>query len=86
MITIDKPLEQLIGLHLSRTTRAANMECLKFGHLLTDDKGNNQINIGEFGLHLQCPWRLTNDNQILLADSDLFEQPDEKADYDLDFQ
>ena len=86
MITLDKHLQQLIGLPLTRTTRAANMECLKFGQLLIADKENNQINIGEFGLHLQCPWRLTNDSQILVADNDLFEQPDENADYDPDFE
>ena len=86
MTTINEHLQQLIALHLTRTTRAANMECFKFGHLLNADKGSNQIDIGEFGLHLQCPWRLTNENQILVADSDLYEQPDENAGYDEDFE
>jgi len=62
------------------------MECLKFGELFSTDRKNNQINIGEFGLHLQCCWRLTNDNQILVASNDLFEQADENADYNEDFE
>jgi len=86
MTKIYECLQQLIGLQLTYTTRAANMECFKFGHLLSTDNNNKQINIGEIALHLQCPWRLTNDIQILVADNDLFEQENPNAEYDEDFE
>ena len=59
------------------------MECLKFGFLET----RNRVlkNTGQFGLHLQCPWRLTNDSEIIIGSDDLFEQIDPNANYDENF-
>ncbi len=61
------------------------MECLKFGTLYIEDKKGDIFNYGELGLHLQCPWRLTNDNEIIVGSNDLYEQADETADYDENF-
>jgi hypothetical protein len=82
---INKILQDIIGLPLTRTTRAANMECLKFGTLYLKDREGQTWNYGEFGLHLQCPWRLTNDKEIIVGSNDLYEQADETADYDENF-
>lgn len=82
---IERHLRQLIGLRLTATTRAANMECLKFGHLLETNKSGQQIQIGEFGLHLQCPWRFTSETKILIGSLDLYEPVDETAEYDEHF-
>ena len=82
---IERRLQQLIGLQLTATTRAANMECLKFGHLLETNKSGKQIQIGEFALHLQCPWRFTNEAKILIGSLDLYEPVDENAEYDEHF-
>jgi len=82
---INKILQDLIGLPLTRTTRAANMECLKFGTLLEADKYGKTVNIGNWGLHLQCPWRLTNTKEIIIGSDDLYEQIDENAGYDENF-
>jgi len=79
---INKILQDLIGLPLTRTTRAANMECLKFGTIFRTEKDGTKNNIGEFALHLQCPWRLTNENEIIVGNGDLYQQADETADYD----
>jgi hypothetical protein len=79
---IDRNLTQLVGLKLTTTTRAANMECLKFGHLFETDKSGQQIQIGEFALHLQCPWRFTSETKILIGSIDLYEPVDESAEYD----
>ena len=82
---IQGTLDKLIGLELTRTTRAANMECLKFGQELVTDKDDGLINIGQFGIHLQCPWRITNGQKIIIGYNDVYEQSDQDAKYDPDF-
>ena len=78
---INKIVSDLIGLPLTRTTRAANMECLKFGTVYRTDKDGKENNVGEFALHLQCPWRLTNENEIIVGNGDLYQQAEETAEY-----
>ncbi len=82
---INERLQQIIGHEFTRTTRAANMECIKFGILYGLDRKGIERQIGEFGLHLQCPWRITKDNILLVGSDDLFKQPDETAEYDENF-
>ena len=84
--TINKKLQQLVGYEFTRTTRAANMECFKFGTLYSVDRKGIDRQIGEFGIHLQCPWRITQNDIILAGDNDLCEQPDENAEYDENFE
>lgn len=79
---IQTALKPLIGLDLSRLTRAANMECFHFGILtVVDDKQA----YGEFALHIQCPWRITNRKEIVVGYEDLYEPINENAEYDPDF-
>lgn len=85
LIKMNEILQNLINLSLSRTTRAANMECIKFGSFYQINNKGIEQNIGEFGLHIQCPWRLTNDKGIIVGSSDLYEQIDESAEYDENF-
>ena len=82
---IKTTLAQTVGLQLTRTTRAANMECLKFGTHLSDDKDDGPLNIGEFGIHLQCPWRITKGKNILVGSYDVYEQADQGVKYDPNF-
>jgi len=82
---IIKQLQQLIGLEFTRTTRVANMECLHFGTILRKNHKGIERQIGEFGIHLQCPWRITKGNGLLVGSDDVWEQPDENADYDENF-
>lgn len=82
---IEQHLQQLVGLRLTTTTRAANMECLKFGTLLDTNKAGQEIEIGEFALHLQCPWRFTSETKIVIGSLDLYEPVDENAEYDEHF-
>jgi hypothetical protein len=82
---IKQKLQQLIGCEFTRTTRAANMECLKFGILYISDFKNIKRQVGKFGLHLQCPWRITKDNTLLVGSDDLVEQSEETAEYDENF-
>jgi hypothetical protein len=79
---INKIVSVLVGLQLSRQTRAGRMQCFQFGKLtVIDDKKA----FGEFALHVQSPWRLTNTNEILVGSSDLYKQADENAEDDPDF-
>jgi hypothetical protein len=82
---INSILKQMIGFAFTRTTRAANMECFQFGTLLRIDHKGIERQIGEFGLHLQCPWRFTKSNFIIVGSDDLYEQPDELSEYDENF-
>ncbi len=82
---IQKTLDKLVGLELTRSTRAANMECLKFGQEVVADKVDGHVNIGQFGIHLQCPWRITTGQKILIGSNDVYEQADQNAQYDPDF-
>ena len=80
---IERALSVLIGLDLTRTTRAANMECLKFGvKEKTDEEGT--WNVGLYGLHIQAPWRIVSKNHIMIGSFDLYE-PIENRNYKEDF-
>ncbi|MDO7873853.1 hypothetical protein Q5H93_03845 [Hymenobacter sp. ASUV-10] len=78
-------LRQLVGLMLTGSTRAADMECLKFGEQAIVDRSGELYNIGEFALHLQCPWRITSSEKLLVGSSDLYEPADGISDADEDF-
>ena len=83
---IKKALEQLIGFEFTRTTRMGSMECIKFGILYgIVDRSGLERQIGEFGIHLQCPWRITKGNTLLVGNDDVVKQPDETAKYDENF-
>jgi len=62
-------LQQLIGLKLSRMALAADMRTLQFGH--TEARAGGCV-VGEYGLHVQCPWRLEDDTRIVTGNDDLY--------------
>jgi hypothetical protein len=78
---VNEFLKDLVGLPLTHTTRAANMECLKFGTLFVE-KNRENLNIGLFALHLQASWRFEGKSQIIVGSDDLYERADESDEYD----
>ncbi len=82
---IESVLHDLIGLQLTKTTRAANMECLKFGEQQVVSTNGELWEVGEFGIHLQCSWRFVDEEKILIGSQDVYEPEDENAEYDEDF-
>jgi hypothetical protein len=62
-------LQRLIGLKLSRIARAADMRTLQFGNTVARSGGI----VGEYALHIQCPWRLDGPTGVLTASGDLYE-------------
>lgn len=75
--SIDQHLNKLIGFQLTSTSRAANMECFKFGHLEKQGKGGGSIQIGQFALHIQCPWRISDGTAILVGYFNMYEPKDQ---------
>jgi len=71
---IRKRLRPLIGLKLSIARRAADLRNFHFGEVRTVDRGT----VGEYALHIQCPWRMEGQRGIITGRSDLWE-PDTKA-------
>ncbi len=71
-------LTQLIGLSLSAARRAADMRTLQFGTLCPVDRGS----VGDFALHIQCPWRIEGLDGIMTGRSDLWEPVESGPDID----
>jgi hypothetical protein len=68
-------LQQLIGLKLSRMALAADMRTLQFGNTEARMRGGV---VGQYALHVQCPWRLESDTGVITGSGDLYE-PYEKG-------
>jgi hypothetical protein len=71
-------LEPLTGLRLSASYRAADMRVFHFGEMRAVDRGN----VGEYALHVQCPWRIETKDQIITGRSDLFKPAEEPENFD----
>jgi hypothetical protein len=71
-------LSQLIGLPLAAARRAADMRTFQFGTLRPVDRGS----VGDFALHVQCPWRIEGPEGIVTGRLDLWEPLEDKAPFD----
>jgi hypothetical protein len=60
----------LIGLRLSIVRRAADMLGLHFGKVRPHESGEGTV--GEYTLHVQCPWRFDGPNGTVTGSSDLW--------------
>ncbi|MGF6305365.1 MULTISPECIES: hypothetical protein [Paraburkholderia] len=69
---IGRRLSALQGLQLSSVNRAADMLTLGFGDLrpVTNFRGVIK-HVGEWALHIQCPWRLEEAAQVVATQEDL---------------
>jgi hypothetical protein len=77
---IRQALTELIGLTLAVARRAADMRVIHFGTMrpasksdIPSQKNKPRGSLGGFALHIQCPWRIESDNEILTGRSDLWE-------------
>ncbi len=66
---VRQAVEPLIGLKLSVARRAADMRVFHFGDMREVDQGT----IGQYALHVQCPWRIDGPKGIVTGRSDLWE-------------
>jgi hypothetical protein len=71
-------LSQIIGLPLSAVRRAGDMRTFQFGQLRSVERGS----VGNFALHVQCPWRIDGPEGIVTGRFDLWEPVEENAVFD----
>jgi hypothetical protein len=77
---VKKYLDKLVGLPLSIARRAADLLVLHFGtiqevenrSLSGELRKNPKGTVGDFALHIQCPWRLENSEGIITGRGDLY--------------
>lgn len=70
---IEAALEPLIGLSLWTARRAADMEMFHFGaRRIVPGRDGEPREVGEWALHLQCAWRLTGPEGIVVGSRDRF--------------
>jgi hypothetical protein len=84
---VRRNFEPLIGLRLSRIGLAADMRTLQFGDEVARKSGGV---VGEYALHIRCPWRIEDDTRVITGSADLYlpsadgEHPDEPFDWHKD--
>ncbi len=71
-------LSRIIGLPLTAARRAADMRTFQFGKLHPVDRGS----VGDFALHVQCPWRIEGPHGIVTGRLDLWQPVEENAPFD----
>jgi hypothetical protein len=75
--SLQEVIDPLTGKALWACTRAADLACFQFGErrAVTDVRGR-KVNVGEYALHVQCAWRITRQDQVLVGNADLYYPPD----------
>src|SRR5688572_2366118 len=65
---VQQVAESLIGLRLSAARRAADMRVFHFGDMREENGGT----LGQYALHVQCPWRIDGPQGIITGRHDLW--------------
>ena len=73
-------LHPLIGLKLSVARRAADLRNFQFGEIRQMGDGT----VGEYALHIQCPWRIDGPEGIITGRMDLYDPVEIGDDFDWD--
>ena len=83
---VQKALEVLIGEPLWSSGRAADLEWFQFGQRrsVKDVRGDTK-EVGEYSLHVQCAWRISHGDQVIVGSRDLYYPPEEIDDPPDDF-
>jgi len=69
-------LKPLVGLKLSIARRAADMRIFHFGPIQAVENGT----VGDYALHIQCPWRIEGPQGIVTGRWDLWEFAEDTGD------
>jgi hypothetical protein len=87
---IKSQVGKLVGLKLQYAGRASNLFWLGFGDIVQIIRRGRTEETAEYALHIQCSWRITLGNKIVVASRDFYSpnsQWDEKnEDFDWDIQ
>jgi hypothetical protein len=85
IILVMEELKKIIGLPLKKAGRACDLTWFGFGELIKkNDKRHGASEVAEYALHVQCAWRLTDFEKILVASTDMY-IPNSKIKYNHDF-
>jgi hypothetical protein len=80
--TVMSKLTSLVGLRLCIARDAAGMKNFQFGEIRPHPWGKGTV--GDFALHVQCPWRLVTTAQVLTGSADYYESVVEGEEVNLD--
>jgi len=87
---IKLQLESLVGSKLNNIGRASNLFWLELGERLSVIRRGRTIELSEYALNIQCSWRITKENTIVVASGDLYSPNSDwnldKEDFDWDVQ
>ena len=83
---LEEAVVALVGLPLWSSGRAGDLQWFAFGDRRTVTTSNGKAKeVGEFALHVQCPWRIVRDDRVVVGSSDLYYPADEAAEVPEDF-
>ena len=72
----DDRMNRLVGKALWRCTRAADLVAFQFGERReTRNAFGTPALVGEYALHVQCAWRITRDDQVLVGNVVYYSTP-----------
>lgn len=87
---IETEMDKIIGLKLRSAGRASNLFWLEIGELISITRRGKTEEVGEYALHIQCAWRITEGYKILVASHDFYlphsEWEDQETEFDWDVQ
>ena len=70
---VQKALEVLKGKAIWAPRRAADMATFQFGERsVAQDFYGRPTEVGEFALHIQCPWRIVKRDRFVVGSNDLY--------------
>jgi hypothetical protein len=80
---ITSEIGKLVGLKMQYAGRASNLFWLGFGDIFQLNRRGKIEETAEYALHIQCSWRITLNNKIIVASRDFY-SPNSKWDDDND--
>ena len=87
---IKTEVDKLVSLKLQYAGRASNLFWIGFGDMIQITKGGKTEETAEFVLHIQCSWRITSGNKIVVASRDIYsprsDWKGDMEDFDWDIQ
>lgn len=87
---IKSQVEKLVGLKLQLAGRASNLFWIGFGDIAQIIRRGKTEETSEYALNIQCSWRITWCNKIVVASRDFYspnsEWEDNNEDFDWDIQ
>lgn len=81
---IEQELMGLVGTHAARLGRSAGMLWFGFGDDVEIIVKQKPKTVSRFALHVQCPWRIVDNGNVIVASSDIYYPPD--GEYHRDFE